>query len=387
MRERSGSYRVPQGGAVRLQTRQERDEEAERSLEARRMSSILMKEALGEERDRRRFQYPIARYAVFTLTLGMFLACIVGLIYWNTPSARLGTRKLVEGNEGSGQPVGGYMNVVYLVLTLMAIVAVYLGLPILAAKTRLSSTQTPAKPFLSFYHCSFILLLPGLVLIGLGYGRLMSMGDKVGELYDGIGISVTQLNLQQPAYGSYIHAADGFVAINLTKSVVRTLRKKPVLPWDTMYEAPSLGKDDEGLPIVPTSRYHEVVVVTTDDWPSKTDVDAVHPDARSQWTVAPVFARYHWCLSEPPPVHITCSSANVISAWAIARSKSVCHALQMTACSTKSAVEIPTYPAYDCDIPERKDIADIDPAVNETRLCAEVTWPPSEDAKQEIFRR
>ncbi|KAF4737045.1 hypothetical protein FOZ62_000063 [Perkinsus olseni] len=124
MRERSGSYRVPQGGAVRLQTRQERDEEAERSLEARRMSSILMKEALGEERDRRRFQYPIARYAVFTLTLGMFLACIVGLIYWNTPSARLGTRKLVEGNEGSGQPVGGYMNVVYLLLTLMAIVAV-----------------------------------------------------------------------------------------------------------------------------------------------------------------------------------------------------------------------------------------------------------------------
>ncbi|KAF4653597.1 hypothetical protein FOZ61_008874 [Perkinsus olseni] len=132
---------------------------------------------------------------------------------------------------------------------------------------------------------------------------------QVGELYDGIGISVTQLNLQQPAYGSYIHASDGFVAINLTKSVVRTLRKKPVLPWDTMYEAPSLGKDDEGLPIVVEGEM-------------------------------PLWWRYE-------------------------------------------GVD----PAYDCDIPERKDIADIDPAVNETRLCAEVTWPPSEDAKQEIFRR
>ncbi|KAF4701891.1 hypothetical protein FOZ63_003076, partial [Perkinsus olseni] len=251
----SGSYRVPQGGALRLQTRQERDEEAERSLEARRMSSILIKEALGEESDRRRFQYPIARYAVFTLTLGMFLACIVGLIYWNTPRARLGTRKLVEGNEGSGQPVGGYMNVAYLLLTLMAIVAVYLGLPILAAKTRLSSTQTPSKPFLSFYHCrvgsDWTRIWPADEHGGQGsrrgvegrttaqvyrgvtvYAVLLSRAPhrcfpRVGELYDGVGISVAQLNLQRPAYGSYIHAADGFVAINLTKSVVRTLRKKP----------------------------------------------------------------------------------------------------------------------------------------------------------------
>ncbi|KAF4677127.1 Prostaglandin E synthase 3 (Cytosolic) [Perkinsus chesapeaki] len=296
MRDRSGSYRLAsaEGGSSKP-TRKELDEEAERAFEARRMSSILMKEALGDERgDDRQF-----RYAVYIVTLGTLTACIIGITYWNTPAARLGRRELVGGSGSSGQPVGGYRSIVYLALTVVAIVGLFLLVPVLAAKTRLSSTLTPSKPFLSYYHCSFILAVPALALTGLGYGRLMGMGEMVGELYDGVSISVSQLDTQQPAYGSYVHATDGFVAANLSKSIVRTLRKKPVLPWDTMYEAPSLGKDADGLPI------------------SFTDEGSISLDR----------------------------------------------------------------------ISDRGRIEEIDPSVNSTSLCAEVTWPPPEDAKQEIFRR
>ena len=135
----------------------------------------------------------------------------------------------------------------------------------------------------------------------------------------------------------YFEVSDGFIAFNLSKSVVHTVNPYPVQPEDSLYFGLSNPLTDQvyGSTNVNYSNLYvsEVPLFSSSN-------ASLFQDIISQWTVAPIFASKSDCLLSPPPVHITCLLANEILGWAVASdTSSFCRIIKSSACSMSGVAD------------------------------------------------
>ena len=127
----------------------------------------------------------------------------------------------------------------------------------------------------------------------------------------------------------YFDVGDGFIAFNLSKSVVHTLTPYPLQLGDSLYFGLSSPLTDQVFGASPVN-YSNLYVSEVPLFSSS----SIFQDVISQWTVAPIFASVQDCLLSPPPVHITCTLPNPIIGWAVSSdTSSFCRAIKSSACS------------------------------------------------------
>lgn len=186
-----------------------------------------------------------------------------------------------------------------------------------------------AKPFLAFFYFCYMLILPTAGLLYLGYGRAASLGVPIST-------TINDLSVNYKSYvanSDYFATSDGFIAYNLTKSVVHTLAPHEMSSTDSIY----FGLDN---PLV-DSIYGSLNSTYRNDHISEINLfdplipSLLYPGIISQWTIAPIFQSYTECLTSQPPVHVTCLLGNVVLGWAVSTdSSSLCRsALSSNACT------------------------------------------------------
>ena len=187
-----------------------------------------------------------------------------------------------------------------------------------------------AKPFLFLFYLSYLSAVPAMILCYLGFGRATSIGTDITLASATVSDLVARSQTLEPGR-DYFEDVTGFIAFNLSKSVVHTVNEYPIDPADSLYY---------GLtnPVI-DSVYGEETVDYSDLHVSEvplfsTSQPALFPDVISQWTVAPIFQSTSKCLQSVPPVHVTCMLANKIIGWAVASdTSSVCRAMSSSTCT------------------------------------------------------
>ena len=248
---------------------------------------------------------------------------------------------------------------------IVAILLNYLCIPRAAASQKLSRRFSRHRSFISLFYLAFLTSVPALVLFPVGWGRVSSLGAQLSVS------SLLSLEGAQP--GSLIFSADGFVATNLSISIVQSLRSHLLQPWDALYSTYPLVSYKRFDRSVPKSFFNQVkVVLNPYDDIGLTDVDNLYPDAIAHLTVAPVFAATAPCLTASPPLHPSCALSNTIIGWALVKENSMCRNAGMTVCGSSGYLTL--QPTYKC----RQGV---------DGLCARITEPPHEAIQQQIVDR
>lgn len=183
-----------------------------------------------------------------------------------------------------------------------------------------------------------IFQLMALFLLAFGYSRSVANGGKEKSPYKGERLVIEHMGERVPvdkqwswsslAYvdsvsgqvGNYFHATNGFVATNLSKSVVMTLTAHTPETWPTM-----------GLPQLPAKFM----------WAGNPDAPEAKPrlpkDVKWRYVVAPVFAKEDYCLKRFQVAGYynkpsKCIKKNPIIAWAVSHPDSVCNGLNLLGC-------------------------------------------------------
>lgn len=200
-----------------------------------------------------------------------------------------------------------------------------------------NESSTRAKPFMTLFFLSYILCIPASLSCYLGFGRASSLGAPIGPIgSQSGGLSITDVIAQSGSLRpgkDYMNTIDGFIAFNLSKSVVHTLTPYDLGPSDSLY----YGNTNPVLEEIfgeSNSSYSDLYVseVSLFDSSSKSE----HEDVQSRWTVAPIFATSSECIQEYAPVHITCMLSNKILAWAVATDAgSLCRLVQSASCNSE----------------------------------------------------
>jgi len=281
----------------------------------------------------------IGRILTFSLTVLVFILSAVGLAFWNAPQYRLaGSSWLLLG------------------LTAMFIIIMYTLLPKLADLTGMQPRQTGWKTYLCMYRAAFLTAIPSLLFIALGFGRQVAFGVSAGK-----DITMSEL---EPASWNFFSATDGFVALNLTKGVVETLKR--------------VEHGEEGIRRV--SRFRDAELRINKEPFSDVPEPTTAPGMLAVYRIAPVFGFWSNCASRYR-ASTQCVYSNPVVAWAIASTDSLCSDLRTLACSSpKPMLE----PVYNCgsDTPVY-GIEAVDPIAG---LCGRVVKPPAEGVMDELGR-
>mmetsp|Transcript_26666 Transcript_26666/g.61346 ORF Transcript_26666/g.61346 Transcript_26666/m.61346 type:complete len:496 (-) Transcript_26666:12-1499(-) len=251
----------------------------------------------------------VGRFLVFMLTLILFGVAAVGVVMWDTPALRL-------GGQASFVLAG----------TCIIVALFYTLVPKVAERTGMTPKESGWKPYLVIYRFAFVTALPSLVLLGVGYGRRIAFGEEtVGSGED---LSITQLSA---ASLKYFEALDGFVALNLTKSIAETLTD--TLHGEDIYRRKSRFRDAE----MPPSEYES-------DVPQPTEP----PGLLRMYRIAPIFTQKVPCVSGNQ-TDVDCLSVHPVRAWAVSSTISLCSGLRVVACNAPSPE---LRPVYQCTSPE-----------------------------------
>jgi len=188
---------------------------------------------------------------------------------------------------------------------------------------------------MAVFFVAYIFALPTSVLCYLGFGRSFAMGTHVRRLTEGSGgLMMDEVISRSGSFSlgrDYFEASDGFVAFNLSKSVVHTIAAYPIQSRDTLYSGLSNPITDQVFGALNSTYSNPYVseVPLFEDAPN-----TIFEDARSTWTVAPIFASPSECLKGYSPLHITCMLSNRIIGWAFSTdSGSFCRTMGSSACS------------------------------------------------------
>ena len=182
----------------------------------------------------------------------------------------------------------------------------------------------------------YILSVPCMFFSWFGFGRWFAIGIPIPRPNNRPGsLTIAELVSVAPNFNpnhDYFTTADGFVAFNLSKSIVRTVNPNPLQPTDSLY----FGSEN---PVV-DAIFGSTNSTYSDPYISEVNLFNIHqtqelfPDVISQWTVAPVFAAANPCLFSPPPTHITCILNNPILGWAVSTdSSSFCRLIGSSSCT------------------------------------------------------
>ena len=192
-----------------------------------------------------------------------------------------------------------------------------------------------AKPFISLFYLSYILIIPTVCLCYLGFGRMNAAGSQIkAKSLGDTSVTISQLVWFASEFKpnvDFFTSTDGFVAYNLSKSMVHTLTAYATEPHDSLY----FGLDNpivESVYGLQDTNYSNSFV---SEVPLFGDIEfPLFQDVLSQWTVAPIFQSAHKCLQSPAPVHITCMLSNKVIGWAVATDVgSFCKSIKSPSCS------------------------------------------------------
>jgi hypothetical protein len=169
-----------------------------------------------------------------------------------------------------------------------------------------------------------------------GFGRLYAVGVAIPRPNGKSGpLTISELVSVAPSYNpnhDYFTTVDGFVAFNLSKSIVRTVNANALQPTDSLY----FGSENPVVDAIfgsSNSTYLDPYISEVNLF-NIPQTQKLFPDVISQWTVAPIFAQANPCLFSPPPTHITCILSNPVLGWAVATdSSSFCRLIGSSSCT------------------------------------------------------
>lgn len=246
----------------------------------------------------------LARCCTFSLTLVCFAVALFGFSEWKRPS------RVLNGES----PV--------LLASAVACTLIMFGcVPLLAHVTGMSSEETGWKPYLVIYRIAFLWAVPALVFMALGMGLRTGMGDAVGTPG-----SMVMQSLHGLDPGNYFEAADGFVALNMTKGVAET--------------AMFTEHGDENQ--LRYSRYRDAELKTNYE-PYTTEVEPTPaPGLLKLYVIAPIFTNWASCATRYR-TSAQCINDNPVTAWALAKTDSFCTSLRSVACMPPDPLLRPVY--------------------------------------------
>lgn len=177
-----------------------------------------------------------------------------------------------------------------------------------------------AKPFISFFYISYMLAIPTVAVVYLGYGRSCSLGSNIippRSLASAVTINYLSVNYEQFEFNrDYFETVDGFVAYNLSKSLVHTLNAHDLEISDSIYYGLNNPVVESIFGVAENITYKNPHVSEINLFdPLATDY--MYTDIITQWTVAPIFQQVDDCLTQQPPVHVTCLIGNIVLGWAM----------------------------------------------------------------------
>ena len=197
-----------------------------------------------------------------------------------------------------------------------------------------------AKPFISLFFLAYMVAVPACIFCYLGFGRYGSLGVLIDKsIQSNSPLTFSEIVARSGSLTidkDYFVTNDGFVAFNLSKSVVHTSASYPLQPIDTLYSGLSNPVVDQ--------IFGQTNVSYSDFYVSEVplfDVSSIlhYPDVRSRWTVAPIFASRSNCLEGYAPVHVTCMLSNKILGWAYSTDRgSFCRSIDSSACESDATM-------------------------------------------------
>ena len=199
-----------------------------------------------------------------------------------------------------------------------------------------------AKPFIPVFFIIYLIAIPASLLCYLGFGRLSQMGSPIWSA-DGYGnqVSIFELSSRSASLQvdrDYFESSDGFIAFNLSKSVIHTLNAYPLESSDTLYSGLSNPIIDQIFGPENTT-YSNLYVSEYPIFDSSTNEEMYH-DVLSRWTVAPIFQTSDPCLEGYAPIHVTCMVSNTILGWALSTdSNSFCRSIHSSACDLEGQTD------------------------------------------------
>jgi len=176
------------------------------------------------------------------------------------------------------------------------------------------------KPYLVCYRFAFLTAAPSFALMALGYGAERGFGEAQGPVGE---VRIAQL---EKASLKYFEAADGFVALNLTKGVYETLHPM-----------------SHGTPeAIRRSRFRDAMLRINPKPANHVPEPTKPPGMLRLFRIAPVLSTWAACATEYA-VEPSCFVENPIVGWALAKSSSLCTQLSMVACRPPQPTLNPMY--------------------------------------------
>lgn len=247
----------------------------------------------------------LGRALTFALTIFTFSGTSVGLCIWSAPEYKL--KRLTY-------PILG--------VTVILFCTLYTLLPMLAKKAGMAPSEAGVdwKPYFFLYRISYLTAFPALALLSFGYGSKASFGQP-----DGVAGEMLVQDLT-PGTLNYFDAADGFVALNLTKGITHTL-----------------GRMEHGDAVsLRSSHFRDAKLRINTEPYSDIPEPTIPPGALKLYRIAPVFSEWDICLTRYQ-ISIACLKKNSLVGWAVAETKSICSTLGMVACKPPRPVLDPVY--------------------------------------------
>jgi hypothetical protein len=151
---------------------------------------------------------------IFGLTVGLFGLALFSFAIWNTPQNRYAGLSYIWLAVGIASTGGLFLT------------------PYLAELFGIIPYQR-YRAYFCMYRLSFIFMLPALICVLMGYGRLYAMGNKAREHDLGTRLEEVK-DVHGP--GDYFRAVDGFVSIEQTRVMAYTRGLHDVRDGDELYE-------------------------------------------------------------------------------------------------------------------------------------------------------
>ena len=278
------------------------------------------------------------------------------------------TLSIAIGCLGNYRASSALVTAILIIIAATFLALYFIKIPEYARKHNIRAS--PGRNFTSLFHLSFIFALVPIALIPFGLGQSNALGKLVTAS------SIETLSLHP--IGTSFTSSTGYVATNLSISLITTLLPHPIPPWDSAYQLYPAVSEDSYERVVPSSYYGEALVIPTLEF-NVTDRTVSFPDARGQVTVAPVFESELSASGSPPecltgsaPVHRSCPILNRIVGFAIRQGACTGWA---TGCHGEDSMVIE--PSYECS-------SDL---VHRCGLRGIVVEPPSDAIQSELRTR
>jgi hypothetical protein len=305
----------------------------------------------------------------FLLTVALFGVALFSFSFWNTPA-----------NRYAG------LSYVWLGVGVVSTAALFLT-PYFAELFGMIPYQR-YRAYLCMYRLSFIFMLPALICVLLGYGRLYAMGNKAREHDMGVRLDEVQ-DLHGP--GDYFRVVDGFVSTEQTRVMAFTRGLHAVRDGDELYEP---EYKTQGIGGATNKSWSAEAEAGTTPPPKKPNLPTQYHQIPPPWltietkpftdvehtiTLAPIFAEGENCLERPPPTNRVCYERNKILAFAVKSSPGFCRQMGSITCQVEWET-LQIRPSYGC-APEKQDPSKYPNVATDfdTGLCGRIVSPQGID--------